>query len=66
MKIPLTATDKAVEITGWLALLTIWVLVISSYSNLPDTIPTHFNMAGKADGQSLESAVWFLPVMLFN
>lgn len=50
IKIELTATDKAIELIGWLALLAIWILTITSYSNLPDTIPTHYNSVGKADG----------------
>lgn len=50
IRIELTVTDKAIEIIGWFALLAIWVLVISNYSNLPDTIPTHYNGVGNADG----------------
>jgi len=63
MKIPLTTTDKAVEIIGWLGLLTLWALVISSYSNLPDTIPTHFNIAGKADGFGGRTNMLIIPLI---
>ncbi|WP_288764088.1 DUF1648 domain-containing protein [uncultured Weeksella sp.] len=36
------------------------VLIITIYTNLPDTIPTHYNSAGQADG----FGVWFLPMTL--
>lgn len=63
IKIELTVTDKAVEIIGWFALLTIWVLVMSSYSNLPDTIPTHYNGMGKADGFGNKANILILPLI---
>lgn len=63
IKIELTVTDKAVEIIGWIALLTIWGLVISSYSNLPDTIPTHYNGMGKADGFGSKTNILILPMI---
>jgi len=43
IRMELTKTDKALEIIGWFTLLTIWVFTITSYSNLPETIPIHFN-----------------------
>jgi uncharacterized membrane protein len=63
IKIELTVIDKAVEIIGWIALLTIWVLVISSYSNLPDTIPTHYNGVGKADGFGSKTIILIFPLI---
>mgnify|MGYP006362724823 FL=1 len=46
----LTIIDKTFEILGWISILAIWVLTISNYRNLPDTIPIHYNVAGQADG----------------
>ncbi len=63
IKIELTATDKAVELIGWFALLAIWVLTITSYSNLPNTIPTHYNFAGKADGFGGKINILILPLV---
>jgi uncharacterized membrane protein len=63
IKIQLTATDKAVERIGWVILLTIWVLTITSYSNLPDTIPTHYNGEGKADGFGRKINILTLPLV---
>jgi uncharacterized membrane protein len=61
IRIELTTTDKAVEILGWFALLTIWVLTITSYSNLPDTMQIHYNGAGKADGFGSKINILMLP-----
>lgn len=63
IKIEQTVADKTVEIIGWFALLTIWVLVISSYSNLPDTIPTHYNDVGKADGYGSKTNILILQLI---
>lgn len=63
IRIELTVTDKAVEIIGWVALLAIWVLVISNYSNLPDTIPTHYNGIGNADGFGNKTNILILPLI---
>lgn len=63
IKIELTVTDKAVEIIGWFALLAIWVLAISNYSNLPDTIPTHYNGMGNADGFGNKTNILILPLI---
>ena len=63
IRIELTVTDKAIEIIGWFALLAIWVLVISNYSNLPDTIPTHYNGVGNADGFGNKTNILILPII---
>lgn len=63
LKIEMTTTDKIVEIIGWFALLTIWVLTITSYSELPDTIPTHYNAAGEMDGFGRKVNILILPVI---
>ncbi len=63
IRIDLTPADKAVELAGWLVLAGIWLLVLISYPQLPERIPTHFNMAGKADGFGKKSTIMLLPVI---
>ena len=60
--IPTTA-DRLVEVLGWLILLVLWGLTISHFSTLPDTIPTHFNAAGEADGFGSKASIIGLPVI---
>jgi len=63
IKLELATTDKVFEGIGWVALLAIWILIISSYSNLPETIPTHFNGSGKADGFGSKVNILALPII---
>ncbi len=60
--IPSTA-DKLVELLGWLILLTLWGWTFTHYSALPDTIPTHFNAAGEADGFGSKASLIALPII---
>ncbi len=63
IKLKLTTTDKTFEILGWVSILTIWVLTITNYTNLPDTIPTHYNGAGQADGFGGKGSILTLPLI---
>lgn len=60
--IPTTA-DRLVELLGWLILLLLLGYTFSHYSSLPDTIPTHFNAAGEADGFGSKASIFGLPVI---
>lgn len=50
LKIELTMFDKIMEILGWIFIIAIWSMTIISYNQLPDVIPTHFNLKGEVDG----------------
>ena len=50
IKIELTRTDRLFEILGWTSLISIWVLTIDNYPELPDTIPIHYSATMQADG----------------
>ena len=63
IKLDLSSTDIVLELMGWIAVLAIWGLIISSYSHLPDTIPTHFNGSGKADGFGSKANILALPII---
>jgi uncharacterized membrane protein len=43
--------------------LALWVWTGTSYSNLPDPIPTHFNAAGEADGFGSKASIIGLHVI---
>ncbi|MFT3823645.1 MAG: DUF1648 domain-containing protein [Chitinophagaceae bacterium] len=63
IKLEHTIIDKAVELIGWLLIVGIWGLVIANYSHLPDTIPTHYNGAGQADGFGGKATILTLPLI---
>jgi uncharacterized membrane protein len=60
--IPTTA-DRLVEVLGWLTLLLVWGWAFTHFSTLPDTIPTHFNASGEADGFGSKVSIIALPVI---
>jgi uncharacterized membrane protein len=62
IKIEMTISDKVVELIGWLTLLAIWILTITSYSNLSDIIPIHYNAAGQIDGFGEKVNILILPL----
>jgi uncharacterized membrane protein len=63
IKLELTATDKAVEIAGWISVLAVWCLTIVKYNSLPDIIPIHYNAAGVADGFGGKATILTLPLI---
>ena len=63
LKIQLSPMDQVLELLGWGVLLALWVWTVSSYSSLPDSIPTHFNAAGEADGFGRKASIVSLPVV---
>jgi uncharacterized membrane protein len=63
LKIQLTPTDHVIELLGWGVLVALWVWTGTSYSSLPDTIPTHFNAAGEADGFGRKASIVGLPLI---
>ena len=63
IKLEHTTIDKIFEILGWISIFAIWVLTITNYSNLPDTIPTHYNGTGQADGFGGKATILTLPLI---
>lgn len=63
IKIELSIIDKVFELLGLLALIAIWVLLLMNYSNLPDTIPTHFNGFGEIDAFGTKRNILVLPIL---
>ncbi len=65
LNIPLTLLDWLLE--GLTMLLMAWLIwsLIDAYGSLPDTIPTHFNHEGQADGFGSKSTLWLLPSIGF-
>lgn len=53
-------TDRKIILIGWLVVVLNFVIVLAFYFQLPDTIPTHFNLKGKPDGFGNKSMLWVL------
>lgn len=52
----ITKTDKIV----WFILFAALMWLLYEYSNLPDIIPTHFNMRGEADGYGSKTTIFWM------
>lgn len=63
IKISITNTDKIIEVIGWILLIGIWILAIMNFSDLPETVPTHYNGAGVADRFSEKTTIFVLPII---
>lgn len=61
LKTEATSLDRIIEGVSWLVLLSLWVVVILKYSDLPDIIPTHFNAVGEVDDYSRKWLIFSLP-----
>lgn len=61
LKLELSMTDKLIEIIAWGLLLFYWAMAIQSYASLPDTIPIHYNAAGKEDRFGGRWTIFALP-----
>ena len=46
-----------------LLLLVMFGMVATHYGNLPERVPTHFNVGGDADRWRSRSVVWLLPLI---
>jgi uncharacterized membrane protein len=63
IELELTLFDKALEILGWISVLAIWILVITNYITLPDSIPIHYNSLGVADRFGGKENILTLPIV---
>jgi uncharacterized membrane protein len=63
IKLEFTLTDKLMEIFGWLLVVLIWVIPLINYAVLPDTIPIHFDAAGKVDNFGSKLTIYLVPLI---
>lgn len=63
IKVDLDPIDSFIEVIGAMAACLLLALPLYHYQQLPDTIPTHFNLAGEADGFGAKMTIWMLPVV---
>ena len=59
-----TPFDKTMEIISWVFFLLMWGIIIANFFSLPDSVPTHFNVEGKADGYGERYTVLLFPAVI--
>lgn len=55
--------DRLLDIGGFVLLCMLWVLAYFSYKDMPDTIATHFNGSGEADGYGSKIMLIIAPIV---
>lgn len=63
IKLPYSVNEKLLQILSFVALLGFIVLTIFAMINLPESIPTHFGVDGRADGWGGKGMLLMLPIM---
>jgi len=63
IKLKLANSDIIVEILCFTLIITLWVLTILNYKDLPEIIPIHYNAKGEADGFGEKSTIFTLPLV---
>jgi uncharacterized membrane protein len=58
-----SSRDRKLMFLGWLLVATNGILVVAFYFDLPETIATHFNLKGEADGFGSKETIWLLPIL---
>ncbi|MCB0462627.1 MAG: DUF1648 domain-containing protein [Flavobacteriaceae bacterium] len=63
IKVPFEAVDIIIEIASISLLILMWCYCIFNYTELPDTIATHFNAAGVPDDYGSKQTIWMIPII---
>lgn len=58
-----TYPEKITDLIAWVALVAFLSFAAYAYNVLPETIPTHFNAAGKVDATGGKGSFWLLPIL---
>lgn len=59
-----TGLHRALEIISWLILAVSFLIAVFGLFTLPDTIATHFNIRGEADGYGSPAELFLIPVFM--
>lgn len=62
-KAPITKSDRVLEMVALMIAIVAMVLTGVFYSQAPDTVPSHFNVMGEADGWSNKSIYWIMALI---
>lgn len=63
LNLPVTTLERLMDAAALLFAGGAMLLAFSQFSDLPEQIPTHFNIQGKVDGTGSKSSIFILPVI---
>lgn len=61
--IPRTPMNTVFDVLAIAGIVVMFIVIIQSFSALPDRVPVHFNIAGKADGWGSKYTFWIFPIL---
>ena len=63
LKIKLEKFDYLLEAVSWIGIIFLWLLFIFKYKELPEIIPTHYNIKGEVNNLGKKSTLIILPIV---
>jgi uncharacterized membrane protein len=63
IKVPFESIDIIMEGISISLILLMVIYAAMEYTNLPESIPTHFNAKGEPDDYSNKTTIWLLPII---
>jgi uncharacterized membrane protein len=55
--------DRIMEIAGLIGVVILWIIPAIAWSSLPEVIPTHFGIDGRADDWGSKNTLFILPLI---
>jgi len=62
--IKLTKNQQRQIAIGWIMIVMNFIIIGIFYTDLPDSIPAHFNYKGEVDGYGDKGSIWTLPIIM--
>ncbi|WP_077617425.1 DUF1648 domain-containing protein [Bacillus sinesaloumensis] len=63
LKLPTTSSERILAILSVLFILGSYTFILVNWSEIPDRVPTHFNIVGEADSWGGKASVFILPIV---
>lgn len=64
IRIKMSLFDIIGDIISLGLILTAWIMIVFLWRKLPDTIPSHYDLAGNIDGYSSKALILLLPAIM--
>lgn len=64
INLSISLADKIIEILSAVLMVSLFIYTFASWSNLPETIPVHFDAKGRPDGFGGRITIFFSPLLM--
>ncbi len=63
LKLPLSRVEKVIQVISAIGLIGIIMMLFTSWSSLPDKIPSHYGFSGEVDSWGDKGILFLLPII---